>query len=86
MGNNILNLEVGDQIRIGKEYAKKIGGLKSGETITLIKGYFEHDNGLYTDTIECPSIWNEDEEDFDSIFHLFGNNLEKFMDCEILNK
>ena len=82
MSNN-LNLKVGDKIRIGKKYAEKCG-LITGEIIELIEGYFEHDNGLYTECIPAPSIATEDPGEFDSIYHLFGNDLENLMDCEVL--
>ena len=69
-------LVVGAQIRIGGRYVKECGGFKPGEVITLIEGYFEHDNGLYTETQTAPSIWDKDSEDYDSIYHLFGNDLD----------
>lgn len=78
-------LIVGAEICIGKEYSEFTNGrFKQGQIITLIKGWFEHDNGLYCEDKECPSIWDDEEEDFESIYHLFGNNFEYFMDCEIL--
>jgi hypothetical protein len=77
-------LPVGAQIRIGKNYVKEWGRFKEGKIITLVQGYFEFDNGLYTETQTAPSIWNEKEKDFDSIYHLFGNDLEYFIDCEVL--
>lgn len=77
-------LVVGAQIKIGRCYAKEVGGFKPGEVITLIEGYFERDNGLYTVTETAPSIWDEWSRDFDSIYHLFGNDLENWYDCEII--
>lgn len=85
MGNNTLNLKVGDKIKIGKQYSEKYR-LKAGEVIELVEGKFEYDNGLYCQDVHCPAIWNEEEKDFDSIFHLFGNNLENFCDCEVLKQ
>ena len=84
MKNNHLNLKIDDKIRIGKKYAKEIGGFESGEIINLVQGYFEYDNGLYCETQTAPSVYYGPGEDFDSIYHLFGNNLENFMDCEVL--
>lgn len=79
-------LKVGTQIRIGEKYAKEsYGQFKAGEVITLVEGHFEYDNGLYCEDQICPAIWNKEEKDFDSIFHLFGNDLERFLDCEIIN-
>ena len=77
-------LVVGAQIRIGGRYVKECGGFKPGEVITLIEGYFEHDNGLYTETQTAPSIWDKDSEDYDSIYHLFGNDLENWYDCKVI--
>lgn len=79
---NTLNLQVGTKIKIGKEYAEEYGQFNEGEIITLIDGVFECDNGLYCYNDSCPAIWNGD--DYDSIFHLFGNDLEYFMDCEVV--
>jgi hypothetical protein len=78
-----LKLEIGTKIKIGDKYAEKYG-FDKGEVITLTEGYFEHDNGLYTETQSCPAIWNEDQNEFDSVFHLFGNDLENFMDCDVV--
>lgn len=55
------------------------------DIIELIKGTFERDNGLYCYDVTAPSIWDEEEKDFDSIYHLFGNDLQRFSDCEIVN-
>lgn len=79
-----LELKVGDKIKIGKEYAKN-HGFEDGEIITLIEGEFEEWNGLYNVTQTAPAIWNSDQGDFDSIYHLFGNDLEDFKDCELIN-
>ncbi len=78
-----MKLNVGTKIKIGEEYASKYG-LKPNEVIELIEGEFEHDNGLYTEIQYAPSVWNKGNEDFDSIYHLFGNDLESFMDCEVV--
>lgn len=78
-------LVIGSKIRIGNEYAAKHGW--SGKRIrTLVQGYFEHDNGLYTETQTAPSLKHKTKYgiEYDSIYHLFGNDLEHFMDCEIV--
>lgn len=76
-------LIIGTKIKIGKNYAEYFGGIfKEGEVIELIEGYFDYDNGLYCETQTAPSI--ESRGDYDSIYHLFGNELQDFMDCEIL--
>jgi hypothetical protein len=76
-------LKVGTKIKIGEEYAKKYN-CTPGEVLELVNGQFEYDNGLYTEIEEAPSVWNKELNEFDSIYHLFGNDLENFMDCEIL--
>ncbi len=78
-----MDLKVGTKIKIGKEYSK-IFGYKSGEIIELVEGSFDEDNGLYCYTSHAPAIFNERANDWDSIYHLFGNDLEDFMDCEII--
>ena len=77
-------LVVGAKIKIGSEYSKK-RNLKAGQIITLVEGQFENDNGLYTELLNAPSLWNEDDKEFDSIYHLFGNDLDEFADCEVIN-
>ena len=68
----------------GKEYSKEYG-FTEGEIIELIEGHFEHDNGLYTEDQTAPSIWDEKQKDFESIYHLFGNEFENFLDCEVVS-
>ena len=77
-------LIVGAKVRFGKQYAKEHNSTE-GEIITLVEGEFEYDNGLYSTTESAPSIWCERQKDFDSIYHLFGNDLEYFLDCEVLS-
>lgn len=86
MSNNIKleeKLVVGAKIRIGKKYAEK-HFCQEGEIIELVEGYFEYDNGLYVEDQTAPSVWDEGRKDFSSIYHLFGNDLEDFEDCEVL--
>ena len=78
-------LVIGAKIKFGKKYAKDHNS-SEGKVIELIEGTFECDNGLYTYYESCPAIWNEKTKDFDSIYHLFGNDFEWFMDCKILTK
>lgn len=77
-------LIVGTKIQIGKKYSEQYG-FKEGEIIELMEGYFERDNGLFTVEETAPSVWCKKQKDFDSIYHLFGNDLENFLDCKILN-
>lgn len=79
-------LIIGAKVKIGEEYAKEIGGLIAGQEIELIEGVFEYDNGLYDVVQTAPSIFNEKQKDFDSIYHLFGNDFEHFMDCKIITQ
>ena len=76
-------LKVGDIVKIGKESSKACG-LKAGTVIVLI-GILDYDNGIYCETQTSPSIWNEERKEFDSIYHLFGNNLEDFLDSEVID-
>jgi hypothetical protein len=58
--------------------------LSDGEIVTLVDGVFEYDNGLYTDEQHAPSVWDEKRREYDSIYHLFGNDLEDF-DAEFVS-
>jgi hypothetical protein len=79
-------LVVGAKVKLGKNYCEHAGCIKDeGVVIELIEGHFEYDNGLYTEDQVAPAIYNETSKDFDSIFHLFGNDFEYFLDCEILS-
>lgn len=78
-------LIVGARIRLGKNYCKGRHGINPGEIITLVEGDFECDNGLYCETQTAPAIWNESMGEYDSIFHLFGNDLDEFEDCTVIN-
>ncbi len=59
-------LIVGAKIKIGKIYAKEHFCVE-GEVLELIEGYFDYDNGLYTETQVAPAVWDEERKDFDSI-------------------
>jgi len=85
MKRDTVSLSVGDKIKIGPECSSECG-LAAGSVITLIEGEFEYYNGLY-DTIQiAPAIWNDTKREFDSIYHLFGNDLDGFLDSEIIEK
>ena len=77
-------LKVGTRIKLGEEYCKD----KNMEVciIELVEGVFEYENGLYTSEQRCPAIWNNDDKDYDSIYHLFENDLSGFLDCEIVQE
>ncbi len=80
-----LNLKVGVQIKIGANYSKDFG-YNPNEIITLVDGSFEEYNGLYSSTSKAPSVWDNEAQEFYSIYHLFGNELEDFSDCEIVKQ
>jgi hypothetical protein len=78
-------LVVGARIRIGEKYRKSSAGLfKTNQIIELVEGIFEYDNGLYTTYQTCPAWWDEKAKEFESIYHLFENDLSDFMDCEVV--
>lgn len=77
-------LTVGTKIEFGKKYCKFYEIPQDKKPITLVEGIFEIDNGLYTYFKTCPSVYVEETNDYDSIYHLFGNYLENFLDCKIL--
>lgn len=80
------SLTVGTQIKIGENYASKYTEFTSGEIIELVEGWFENDNGLFVEDVSCPAVFNEPQKQFHSIYHLFGNNLEDFADCQIIKQ
>ena len=81
-------LVVGTKIRIGKKFSEGVLGrnfLKENDIITLVEGEFEVENGLYTEIQKCPAIWDPELKEYDSIYHLFDNNFDNWLDCEIIN-
>lgn len=79
---NWLNLEVGDEITIGAA-SSELCGYEAGTVLHLIEGFFDYENGLYTETETAPSVLDEDQKDFSSIYHIFGNDLEHFKDSVV---
>lgn len=78
-------LIVGTKIKLGPKFCKHANdAFMPGQIIELVEGSFDFDNGLYTEIQTAPSIWNEDMKEFDSIYHVFENDLCLFMDCEII--
>jgi hypothetical protein len=77
-------LVVGAKIKIGAKYAEESRLFKAGQIIELVEGQFEYDNGLYTTYQTCPAWWNEKAGEFESIYHLFENDLSGFLDCEVV--
>jgi len=76
-------LIVGAKIQLGHAFCGD-GDFVAGEIITLVEGEFEHENGLYTEIQTAPAIWCERRKEFDSIYHLFGNELDEFFDCKVI--
>lgn len=78
-----MELKSGDKIKFGIVYCNKTGRSELlNKTIMLTPQSFDEDNGLYSYESECPGICIDDEPD--SIYHLFGNDLEDFYDCELI--
>ncbi len=78
-------MKSGDKIKFGKKWCEEMGEEHLlGKTIMLTPQIFEYDNGLYSEEQECPGIYNKEAQESDSIYHLFGNNLESFYDCELI--
>lgn len=81
----MIKFENGDSIKFGEKYCKEFRCEELiGKTIFMTPQYFEDDNGLYAFTSQCAGMWIEGNRDADSIYHLFGNNFENFMDCELI--
>lgn len=80
-----MKINGGDSIKFGIKWCNHYGRKDLlNKTIKLTPQWFEEDNGLYSYDSCCPGIWNEEDEEADSIYHLFGNNLELIMDCKII--
>jgi len=81
----MINFEIGDSIKFGENYCNEFGceELKN-KIIMMTPQYFEEDNGLYVYTSVCAGIYDEYDEEAESIYHLFGNIFEYFMDCELI--
>lgn len=80
-----MNIERGDSIKFGEIYCKEYNREDLfGKIVKLTPQYFENDNGLYVSTTECPGIYDEANDEPESIYHLFGNNLENIMDCQLI--
>jgi len=76
-------LIAGTKIKIGKKYSEQNGFLE-GEIITLVDLQFEYDNDFGGGFEDAPGVMNEKINDPDSIYHLFGNNFEYWMDNTIV--
>lgn len=83
-----MEIEGGDSITFGEKWCiEHYRENLKGKTIKLEPQYFECDNGLYVYETVCPGIpaeLNDYTNEADSIFHLFGNKFERFMDCILI--
>ena len=80
-----MKFESGDSVKFGKKWCKEHNSEHLvGKTIMMTPQWFEEDNGLYCYESECPGILAEGSDYPESIYHLFGNNFEWFMDCELV--
>ncbi|WP_144509884.1 hypothetical protein [Bacillus sp. FJAT-22090] len=80
-----MNIERSDSIRFGEQYCEEHHRSHlAGKTVKLTPQYFEEDNGLYCYEVEEPGICEPNSDEPDSIYHLFGNNFENFMDCSLI--
>ena len=80
-----MNIERGDSVKFGAEWCKTYRREDLiGKIVKFTPQWFEYDIGLYTVDEECPGIDNGENAEPDSIYHLFGNNFENLMDCELI--
>lgn len=78
-------MKSGDKIKFGEQYCKEERREDLlGQTIMLTPQLFEEDNGLTTYFSEAPGIYDVEEQEADSIYHLFGDYLENVHDCEVI--
>ena len=76
-------LVAGTKIKIGKKYSKE-HGFSAGEIITLVDVQFEYDSDFGGGFEYAPGVMNEKINDSDSVYHLFGNHFENWMDNTIV--
>lgn len=80
-----MNIERGDSVKFGEKWCKEHGRKDLiNKVIKFTPQWFEDDNGLYSFETECPGIYDEENQEAYSIYHLFGNYFENFMDCELI--
>lgn len=76
-------LIVGTKIKIGRKYSEE-HGFKEGEIIELKLLPFEYDSDFGGGIEDCAGVENKHHNDNDSIYHLFGNDFENWLDCKIV--
>lgn len=80
-----MNIERGDSVVFGELWCLSNGRKDLiNKTIKLTPEWFEDDNGLFSYYTECPGIYDKVSEESESIYHLFGNDFEYFMDCKLI--
>lgn len=80
-----MEIERGDSIVLGEKYCQENSREDlNGKTVKLTPQYFEDENGIYSYFNEYPGVYNEENEEAESIYHLFRNNFENFKDCELI--
>lgn len=73
----------GSTLKIGANYAKGNPCFFPGQLLQI----FAWDFGEYPEEIdEASAVYNPTSGEVESIYHLFGNKLENFMDCEVITK
>lgn len=78
-------MKSGDRIKFGPIYCNEnYKEYLEGKTIMLTPQVFEYDNDLYFEYQDSPGIFEDEEEGPESIYHLFGNNLDKMLDCVLI--
>ncbi|KOS61518.1 hypothetical protein FJQ98_16205 [Lysinibacillus agricola] len=81
----MFKFECGDSIKFGEEYCKEFEREDLiSKTIMMTPQYFEEDNGIYVYTSTYAGIYDKENKEAHSIYHLFGNDFEYFMDCELV--
>lgn len=77
-----INFERGDSVKFGEKWCVEHNSEHLiGKTIMMTPQWFDYDDDLGGGVTECPGMLEEGSNDPDSIYHLFGNNFENFMDC-----
>jgi len=78
-----IDFKPGDSIKFGPEWCANCGLEElAGKTIMMQPHLFDYDDDMGGGWEEAPGMMLEGWSDPESIFHLFGNNLDEMMDCE----
>lgn len=75
-------IEIGDTIFVGKK-ASEFCGYPSGTILNIVEGTDEVWNGLFHDTVNYVSVWDESSKEYIHITDIFGEDYEYFMDSKI---